>query len=146
MKDQVEALRWVKENIAYFNGDPSQVTILGGSSGAASTGFHMLSPMSKGLFHKAILQSGAPTCMWAISPPGIARKRAYSIATISGCHVDTSENVLSCLKKLPGQYLMDIHSKLFVGHLLKKKTDSRETCILCATLNSSVKLFKQIKY
>lgn len=117
MKDQVEALRWVKENIIYFNGDPNQVTIFGGSSGAACSGFHMLSPMSKGLFHKVILQSGSPICTWSTSSPGIARKRAYTIATIAGCHVDTSKAVLNCLRNLPAKYLMDIHTKLFVCYL-----------------------------
>lgn len=121
MKDQVEALRWVQENIIHFNGDARHVTIFGESSGAASVGFHMLSPMSKGLFHKAILQSGAPVCWWAIPPPGVSRQRAYAAATIAGCHVDSSESVLSCLRKLPAQYLMDLQQKLYVCHILMKK-------------------------
>jgi carboxylesterase type B len=115
MKDQVEALRWVQKNIIYFNGDPNQVTIFGGSAGGASVGFHMLSPMSKGLFHKAILQSGTPVCRWAILPPGIARKRVHSIATIAGCNYDTSEDILKCLRKLPAEYLMDLQNKLHVN-------------------------------
>jgi len=114
MKDQVLALRWVQENIINFNGDPSQVTIFGGSAGGASTGLHMLSPMSKGLFHKAILQSGAPVCKWAVLPPGIARKRAHAVATISGCNFNTSEHILQCLRQVPAQYLIDFHTKLFV--------------------------------
>ncbi|KAL4097005.1 hypothetical protein QTP88_021850 [Uroleucon formosanum] len=113
MKDQVMALRWVQENIIHFNGDPSQVTIFGGSSGGASTGLHMLSPMSKGLFHKAILQSGAPVCKWAVLPSGIPRKRAHAVATISGCNFNTSEDILQCLKQVPAQYLLDFHTKLF---------------------------------
>lgn len=114
MKDQVMALRWVRENIGRFNGDPSRVTIFGGSAGGASVGFHMLSPLSKGLFHGAILQSGSPVCMWAATAPGVARKRAYSVATIAGCSFVTSRDVLNCLRKLPAQQLTEIHSKLFV--------------------------------
>lgn len=49
LKDQVQALRWVKENIKYFGGDPDKVTIFGESAGSASVHFHMLSPMSKGI-------------------------------------------------------------------------------------------------
>ncbi|XP_060878026.1 esterase FE4-like [Metopolophium dirhodum] len=113
VKDQVAALRWVQENIVHFNGDPNRVTISGGSSGGASTGYHMLSPMSKGLFHKAILQSGAPVCKWAVLPPGIPRKRAHAVATISGCNFDTSEDILQCLRQVPAQYLIDLHTKLF---------------------------------
>jgi carboxylesterase type B len=48
MKDQVAALRWVRDNIAEFGGNPNSVTIFGESAGGASTHFHMLSPASKG--------------------------------------------------------------------------------------------------
>jgi len=107
----------VQENIVHFNGDPNQVTIFGGSSGGASTGLHMLSPMSKGLFHKVILQSGTPVCKWAITPIGLSRKRAHTVATIAGCNFDTSEDILQCLREVPAQYLIDIHGKLFVCFL-----------------------------
>lgn len=120
LKDQVAALRWVQENIVHFNGDPNRVTISGGSAGGASTGFHMLSPMSKGLFHKAILQSGSPVCTWAVSPPGLSRKRAHAVATISGCNFDTSEDILQCLRQVPAQYLIDLHTKFFVCYLFQQ--------------------------
>jgi carboxylesterase type B len=48
MKDQVAALRWVRDNIALFGGNPNSVTIFGESAGGASTQLHMLSPASKG--------------------------------------------------------------------------------------------------
>jgi carboxylesterase type B len=48
MKDQVAALRWVRDNIAKFGGNPNSVTIFGQSAGGASTRLHMLSPASKG--------------------------------------------------------------------------------------------------
>ena len=57
--DQIAALKWVKENIAAFGGDPSKVTIGGQSAGGASTGIHILSPLSRGLFRGAIPQSGS---------------------------------------------------------------------------------------
>ncbi|EGW11231.1 Liver carboxylesterase [Cricetulus griseus] len=56
--DQVAALRWVQQNIASFGGNPGQVTIFGGSAGGTSVSSHIVSPMSKGLFHRAIMQSG----------------------------------------------------------------------------------------
>lgn len=48
LKDQVLALKWVKENIAAYGGNPDSVTIFGQSAGGASVHYHMLSPMSKG--------------------------------------------------------------------------------------------------
>jgi carboxylesterase type B len=52
MKDQVAALRWVRDNIALFGGNPNSVTIFGQSAGGGSTHFHMLSPASKGKKHQ----------------------------------------------------------------------------------------------
>nr|ANS53404.1 esterase 4 [Sitophilus oryzae] len=59
LKDQVKALEWVQNNIRYFNGNPDNVTIFGESAGSVSVHYHVLSPLSKGLFQNAILQSGA---------------------------------------------------------------------------------------
>ncbi len=56
--DQIMALRWVKENIRAFGGDPDNVTVFGQSGGAAATLDHLCSPLSEGLVHKAIVQSG----------------------------------------------------------------------------------------
>lgn len=57
MMDQIAALEWVRDNIAAFGGDPDNVTIFGMSAGGVSVNYHMASPPSAGLFHKAISQS-----------------------------------------------------------------------------------------
>merc|ERR1711860_468280 len=67
--DQNLALQWVQQKIGYFRGDKTMVTIFGESAGSLSVALHIVSPMSRGLFQRAILQSGvvlAPT--WHFIP------------------------------------------------------------------------------
>ena len=58
MLDVVQALEWIRDNIAHFGGDPSNVTIFGESGGGGKVGTLMCMPSAHGLFHKAIIMSG----------------------------------------------------------------------------------------
>ena len=58
MKVNQRYLRWVNQNIANFGGNPQQITIFGESAGALSVAYQVISPLSKGLFQRAIMQSG----------------------------------------------------------------------------------------
>lgn len=62
--DQIAALEWVRDNIEEFGGDPENVTLFGESAGAMSVGVLLGTPRANGLFHKAILQSGAAHNAW----------------------------------------------------------------------------------
>jgi para-nitrobenzyl esterase len=58
--DQIEALKWVKQNIAAFGGNPDNVTIFGESAGSTAVSRLLVSPLAQGLFHRAIAESGGP--------------------------------------------------------------------------------------
>jgi para-nitrobenzyl esterase len=61
LMDQIAALKWVRENIAKFGGDPGNVTVFGQSAGAVDANVLMTSPLAKGLFHRVIAESGTVT-------------------------------------------------------------------------------------
>ncbi|WP_405749030.1 carboxylesterase family protein [Streptomyces sp. NBC_00012] len=79
--DQVAALRWVRENIAAFGGDPGNVTVAGQSSGAASVACLMVMDRARGLFHRAIAHSAASPCYTR----EIAAATTREIAAAAGC-------------------------------------------------------------
>ncbi|XP_047106120.1 esterase E4-like [Schistocerca piceifrons] len=102
-KDQVQALRWVQQNIAFFGGDPNSVTISGYSAGSASVYLHMVSPMSKGLFHKAIAMSGAVQNVVVKDPLQQAKRQARLLS----CPDGTSEEIVNCLRGKDAQEIAE---------------------------------------
>ncbi|XP_049999396.1 pyrethroid hydrolase Ces2e-like [Alexandromys fortis] len=94
--DQVAALRWVQQNIAHFGGNPDQVTIFGESAGGTSVSFHVVSPMSRGLFHRAIMQSGVALLPLLIS--NTSEIVFTMVAKLSGCATSNSKALVHCLR------------------------------------------------
>ncbi|XP_034181508.2 uncharacterized protein LOC117604963 [Osmia lignaria lignaria] len=111
LKDQVVALRWIKRNIASFGGDPNSVTISGCSVGGLSTDLHMLSPMSKDLFHRAIVMSGS---LMNLEPfPTQQRNIAIKQAKLLNCPTNDSEAMVACMKTKPVQDFKDTMLQFF---------------------------------
>ena len=96
-EDQQLALQWVQKNIANFGGDPENVTIFGESSGGMAVCAHMISSKSKGLFHKAIAESGP--CATLSKKMDTSVKEGTERVAPLGCN--DSEDVLACLRKKP---------------------------------------------
>ncbi|XP_028624438.1 pyrethroid hydrolase Ces2e-like isoform X2 [Grammomys surdaster] len=105
--DQVAALRWVQQNIAHFGGNPDHVTIFGESAGGTSVSSHVVSPMSQGLFHGAIMESGV-----ALLPDLISNTSevVYTvIAILSGCETMDSETLVRCLRNKSEEEILAIN-------------------------------------
>ncbi|CAB3246702.1 unnamed protein product [Arctia plantaginis] len=107
LKDQVAALKWVKANIVNFGGDPENITVFGESAGGASTSLHILSPMSKGLFKRAIPMSGVPFCDWSIH--FAAQKRAFILGKELGLETNDPNVLLEFLQNVPVEQLIDVN-------------------------------------
>lgn len=104
LKDQVAALKWVKQNILNFGGNPENVTLFGESAGGASVTYHMISQMSDGLFHKAISQSGVCFSNWAQESHG--KERAFKVGKVLGKDTNNTEELLQFLQSVPATDLL----------------------------------------
>ncbi|XP_053985421.1 uncharacterized protein LOC128879892 [Hylaeus volcanicus] len=114
LKDQVLALRWIRRNIIAFGGNPNSVTISGYSVGGLSTMLHMLSPMSKDLFHRAIVMSGS---LLTTEPYPTEQKRlAKKQAELLDCPTSDNEAMLTCLRSKPVSNFTDTMSEFFEWH------------------------------
>lgn len=125
LKDQVLALKWVQKNIHVFGGDNQQVTLFGESAGATAVGYHLVSPMSKGLFQKALLQSGAPNLDCFIEYKSVERAETLAYLINNNTAVQ-SEDLLSFYQSLPVDSLLNRTSYLVaseeITHVIFKFT------------------------
>lgn len=112
--DLIQALRWTSENIGFFGGDPLRITVFGSGAGGSCVNLLTLSHYSegnrwsnstKGLFQRAIAQSGTALSSWAVSfQPA---KYARILATKVGCNVSDTVELVECLQKKPYKELVD---------------------------------------
>lgn len=100
MFDQLMALEWVRDNVAYFGGNPRNVTLFGESAGSVSVSLHLLSPLSRDLFSQAIMQSGGPTAPWAILSHEEIFLRGLHLAEAVDCPHDENDvdAIMNCLR------------------------------------------------
>jgi para-nitrobenzyl esterase len=108
MLDQIAALKWVKENISAFGGDPDRITIMGQSAGAMSVQTLVTSPLSKDLIAGAIIQSGGgirESQLLGGSPISVAEASGKELMDWAGC------STLEQMRALPAKDLLTMTSK-----------------------------------
>jgi para-nitrobenzyl esterase len=109
LMDQIAALEWVKRNIANFGGDPASVTIAGQAAGAGDVGLLLLSPRARGLFARAIQQSG--TAAYGLPARSLAQneKLGETLAELAGVSRDSA---MDGLRSIDGGRLLDLQMQL----------------------------------
>jgi para-nitrobenzyl esterase len=108
IEDQQAALKWVRRNISAFGGNPEKVTVFGESAGGLSTFVNLVSPTARGLFQRAIVESGA----YMQTQPTLAQAEAAgtNFANAVRCNQPKPADVLACLRALPVSTILGVAS------------------------------------
>ncbi|KAL2722821.1 acetylcholinesterase-like [Vespula squamosa] len=110
MFDQIAALDWIQKNIERFEGSPSNVIIYGHSSGAICVGLHMMSPLSRGKFSKAIAMSG--DAIGSVGSPQTELPIVDAIADKFGCYRRPTTKLMECLRRVDVSVLVELSSDI----------------------------------
>lgn len=105
--DQIAALSWVRDNVAAFGGDTSRITIAGVSAGAKSVANLMASPLTEGLFHRGIMQSGGEH----LSTPETAEQLTAALLNTLGLTPETASELLT----MPADVLLEAQQEIATG-------------------------------
>ena len=106
--DQLMGLEWVQQNIHNFGGDPKNVTIFGESAGGVSVSMHLLSPLSRAKFARAVMQSGSATATWATHTMREGRRRGVELGRLLHCDHPYDMDILAkCLRSKSVQEVVD---------------------------------------
>ena len=108
--DQHLAIKWVHRNIAPFGGDPGKITLFGQSAGGASVIYQALFKVNKGLFKRAIAQSGSPLASWAYQPNPQLNFEMFANRT--GCYKEETSESLKCLRSKSSASILSKVNKL----------------------------------
>ncbi|XP_013185429.1 juvenile hormone esterase isoform X2 [Amyelois transitella] len=119
LKDVVQAIRWVKDNIHNFGGNPGNLTIFGESCGGVATSVLTASPLTKNLISKAIIQSGTGLNSWAFQKNPLDNAR--SLAKSLGCESDGVDDILEFLATTPVKDIVEANDRMHPPELFYEK-------------------------
>ncbi|KPJ19673.1 Esterase FE4 [Papilio machaon] len=119
LKDMAQALRWLRDNVQGFGGDPANLTVFGESAGGVATSLLTASPLTKNLIDKAVIQSGTALHSWAFQsdPLHNARQLARSL----GCDAEDVDGILEFLSTTPVKDLVEIASQDVEKEFMQKR-------------------------
>ena len=118
LHDQAAAIKWVRNNIEAFGGDPEKITL---ASHGNSAGFHLISPVTRDLFRRAIIMSGSPLTPQILEDASLSLDRSQQLAVRVSCANDRvniykhPEDVVNCLRKLEGNFLAKAADDMMTG-------------------------------
>ncbi|KAH8325093.1 hypothetical protein KR074_010616 [Drosophila pseudoananassae] len=97
--DQAMALRWIHDNIEFFNGDRDSITLFGPGAGGASAGLLMVAPQTRNIVKRVIAQSGSALADWAlIQDKYRAQNTSRVLGQLLGCSIESSWKLVNCLR------------------------------------------------
>lgn len=107
--DQALAIKWIKDNIRSFGGNPDSLTLFGESAGAGSVSVHLLSPISGHLARRAILQSGSVNTPWSYMSAETSKRIALTLVADVGCNASLVSTdmptVMECMRSVEAKNL-----------------------------------------
>lgn len=146
LRDQLEALKWIKANAETFGGDPASVTLFGENSGGWSAGFHLLSSLSQDYFKRVIMQSGSALAPLMLFGETAAKARFGKFALAAKCPMGKkatdkdpvdppTAETYACLKKLSREdidkaQVAVLSSKKDSG-FLPSEDNTKDLCFFC---------------
>lgn len=102
--DQVLAIKWLKDNAKAFGGDSDLITLFGESAGGSAVSLHMLSPMTKSLSKRGVIQSGTLNAPWSYMTAAQALKAGVALVDDCGCNASllqvNPKKVIECMREL----------------------------------------------
>lgn len=116
MLDQAMAVKWVHDNIEFFNGDRTSITLFGPGAGAASAGLLMVAPQTRDIVTRVIAQSGSATADWALIVDKYrAQNTSRVYGKVLGCSIESSWKLTNCLRE--GRSFYELGNAEFTPHV-----------------------------